>query len=230
MSTQPESAGRGPYEVRVIEDQWATFRHIVEAVAIVCAGVWAFYTFVYTEKIKPASEPAALAVSTSIQSIGRDRSRDLISVALVFRNTGKTEIDVAADGFNVWGERYGSRATIRRKDRPDAREYDATLPIVSRRLISAAVELRDAAIGGRRGAHIILEPGESETINEVLAVPRGAYDIIHSQVIAVPVKTSRTEKLAITVSTNRVGGYWLIPDPRSDSEEDDNSADFGLAP
>ncbi|MBC5799358.1 MAG: hypothetical protein GIW94_05210 [Candidatus Eremiobacteraeota bacterium] len=31
-----------PQAIRLVEDRWATIRHVVEAVAIVAAGAWAF--------------------------------------------------------------------------------------------------------------------------------------------------------------------------------------------
>ena len=229
MQRPERDAERGaPYEVRIVEDRWAAFRHIIEAVAIVCAGMWAFYTFIYQEKIKPASEPAALNVSISVHSLRHDPVRDILGLELVFRNTGKTEIDIAADGYNVWGENYANHPRIRTNERIDRRQYDAGLPIVSRRLITAFIELRDAAQGGRLGTHIILEPAESETIDEVFAVPRGAYDVVNAQIIAVPVKTTTPGKVPIAVVTNKVGGYWLKPG--AGIEEDDNSTDFALPP
>jgi hypothetical protein len=205
-------------------------RHIVEAVAIVCAGIWAFYTFIYQEKIKPASEPAALNAGISVSSLGRSRNRDIMGLAIVLRNTGKTEIDIAADGYNVWGERYGAHPIVRKREQPNQHAYDAGLPIVSRRLVTAFAELRDSAVGGRLGTHIIIEPGALETIRYVFAVPRGDYDIIHAQVIAVPVKTTTIAKVPVAIQTNRVGGYWLQPAPNAGVEEDDNSTDLVLPP
>ncbi len=215
---------RQPYHVRIAEDPWATLRHIVEAVAIVSAGVWAFYTFIYQEKIKPAEEPAALNVSISVQGFGHDRLRDFFGLKLVFHNTGKTEIDIAADAYNVWGERYGTRATIRRQDTGNVRRYASNLPIVSRRLIAAFVELRDAAVGGRRGTHIEMEPDTTETVSGVFAVPRGTYDLIHAQAIAVPVKLGMKRKIHVSIVSNAIGGYGLVPE--TDFEEDDNTTDY----
>jgi hypothetical protein len=211
------------YHVRIAEDRWATLRHVVEAVAIVLAGVWAFYTFVYTEKIKPAGEPAALSVTISVKSLGRSSTRDDFGYALTFSNTGKTVLDVAADGYNIWGERYGARPVLWKRDGPNRHEYSNDLPIVSRRLITAFAELRAKAVGGRALSHIEIEPGSTETIAGVFAVPRGAYDVIQAQVIAVPVKTSAAQ-VVVRVLKDRVGGYWLQPPDGVD--EDDNSTEF----
>ena len=221
---------RDPHEIRVLEDRWVTVRHIVEAVAIVSAGIWAFYTFVYQERIKPASEPAALTLTIALSSLGHDRLRDIVNLHVGLHDTGKTEIDIAADGYNIWGERYGGQSVVRRRESPDRYRFDSGLPIVSRRLITAFAELRDAAVGGTKGNHIIIEPGSTETLDRVFAVPHGAYDIIHAQVSAVPIKTTRTAKVPIAVTTPRVGGYLLRPAAGDDAEEDDNTTDFALPP
>jgi hypothetical protein len=215
---------RGPHEVRIVEDRWATLRHIIEAVAILAAGIWAFYTFIYQEKIKPASEPAALNVSLAVSSLGHDSARDYLSLALVFRNTGKTEIDIAADAYNVWGERYGSQPVVRREMQPTSRSYDANIPVVSQRLIASLAELRDMAVGGKRDQHLIIEPGASETLVRVFAVPRGAYDLIRAQVFAVPLKTSTSERVQVAVIAQPAGGYSLKP--KLPIFEDDNTTDF----
>jgi hypothetical protein len=87
--------------IRLVEDRWATFRHILEVVAIIAAGAWAFYTFCYQEKIKPAGEPASIEETLCITRLGRDAQRDIIDASFGFRNTGKTEIDIAADGWSL---------------------------------------------------------------------------------------------------------------------------------
>jgi hypothetical protein len=214
--------GRGPYEVRIIEDRWATFRHVIEAVAILAAGAWAFYTFVYQEKIKPANEPAALTLTLEVSSLGHDRARDNLSLTVVMVNAGKTEIDIAADGYNVWGRRYGPRRTVRIWQQGTQRSYDNDLPIVSNHLITAAAELRDAAVDGDKGRHIILEPGATERLTWVFAIPRGAYDIIHAKAIAVPVKTG-SPRVRVLILPDTAGGYRLNA---INSFEDDNSTDF----
>jgi hypothetical protein len=217
----------GPHHIRLEEDRWSTLRHIVEAVAIVAAGVWAFYTFIYQEKIKPASEPAALSDTIAIRSLGQTRTREIMGITLSFHNTGKTAIDIAADGYNVWGRRYGRNPIVRQRIGAARREYNADLPIVSQRLVASMAELRDMAVGGRKGQHIFIEPGAVDSISQVLAVPRGTYDIVRAQVFAVPVKRTRVEKVPVAIATNKVGGYWLMPSG-SGVEEDDNTTDFVL--
>jgi hypothetical protein len=221
--------GFEPRAIRIVEDRWTTVRHGVEALAIVAAGVWAFYTFIYQERIKPANEPAALDLSVSVQRLGRDARREILEVTVHMHNAGKTEIDIAADAYNVWGERFADRERVVSRHGSAQSGYANSLPEVSERAIDAFAELRDAASGGRVGTHIILEPGANEDLGDVFAIRRGEYDLIHAQGIAVPVKTGSRAKVNVRVLRNRNGGFWLsVPDV--DVDEDDNDTDFALIP
>jgi hypothetical protein len=71
-------------------------------------------------------------------------------------------------------------------------------------------------------------PRQARTARHATDLPRGAYDIINAQVIAVPIKTSATEKVPVTVVRSPVGGYGLRPGPGA--EEDDNHSYFALPP
>jgi hypothetical protein len=214
-----------PYAVRLEEDRWATVRHIVEAIAIVCAGIWAFYTFVYQERIKPAGEPAALNLGVSFLTLSHSPKRDLVKLVIDLHNVGKTEFDLAADGYNVMGERFASRQVPRTDEHGPRYERRTDQPIVSRHLVAAFVELRARAIGGRKGIHIIVEPGATETMAYVIAIPPNAYDLLHAKAMAIPVKTDSTQPIPVKVTRSATSGYSIGTNAPGVSE-DDNEADF----
>jgi hypothetical protein len=216
-----------PRTIRILEDRWTTLRHVVEAIAIVAAGAWAFYTFIYQEDIKPANEPASLDVSVSIARLGRDARRDILQATLHVRNSGKTEIDVAADALNVWGDRFADRQRSRQTNTGYGRRDDFKEPRISRRLLDSFAELRSAAVGGNVGNHIVLEPGVSYDFGDVVVLPRGAYELIHAEGIAVPVKTSLRRKIRVRISRGDDRGFWLDTD---DASESDYETDFALIP
>ncbi len=221
-------SAREPRQFRLIDDRWTTIRHVVESLAIVAAGAWAFYTFIYQERIKPAQEPAALGQSIAISRLGRDARRDFLGFTISLQNTGKTEIDIAADAFTVWGYRYGAHATTTFRKTASEQTFMRNLPVAGRRVIEAYSELRDASIGGHRGNHIILEPGETQTIVDVLVVTRGMYDLIHAEIAAVPIKTPVRRRVRVTVVREPSGAFRLHPDNTVD--EDNTSSDFALVP
>jgi hypothetical protein len=222
-------SAREPRMIRLAEDRWATVRHIVEAVAIIGAALWGFYVFIYQERIKPASEPAALALSVSIDRLGRDAHREVLRVTTIMRNTGKTELDIAADGYDVWGLRFGQKQVKRGVDAPNDRESYNDIPRTSSELVATSFELRDAAIGGRHNFHIIIEPGAQEQLSRMLVVPRGRYDVIDAQVFAVPVKTSLRNKVDLQIVRARDGSL-SIASRTPGVDEDDNETQFALIP
>jgi hypothetical protein len=223
-----ETVGSGTYEVRIVEDRWATFRHIIEAVAIVAAGAWAFYVFVYQEKIKPQSQPASLTIDVSMYEISHTARLDIVGVKLVFRNSGQTEIDVAADGFSVWGERFGRAVVARRRELPFYSGFDRDLKVESKTVVRSSMELRDMAVGGVPGNHIIMEPADLETLVYTIVIPHDAYDLLYARVIAVPLKTSQVSKIPVTIKRRSDGSYWLSFHKDDDGTEDDNDAYFSV--
>jgi hypothetical protein len=233
------SSARGrPQTIRLLEDRWTTARHVVESIAIVAAGAWAFYTFFYQNMIKPAQDPPALHEILTITSLGRDAKRDFIDASFGFQNAGKTEISIAADAWNVWGVRYGTRERVQTINTSPVtksviREYRDSVPIVSQHLIARLVDLRQAAQGGRP-ADIVLEPGDETTIHDVIVLRRGTYDLIKSDMIAVPVKTAEFggntgRRVRIDIIRQKDGSIFLKPDAKG-VVEDDNATDFALKP
>jgi|SRR5579863_8581314 len=218
-----------PHTIHLVEDPWAMLRHVVEVLALVAAGAWAFYTFIYQERIKPASEPAALDDTITVQRVGGDRLRDILVVSVRLHNDGKTEIEIAADGFNVWGDRYAKVVKRSVLNASTIQTVSNDYPRISHELIRSYVELREAAANGNRHRGTTLEPDGVVTIPYTIVIPRGVYDVIEAQVTAIPVKTPVRQLANVQVIRNSDGSVTL----RSltpGTEEDDNSIDFGLLP
>jgi len=224
------SSNREPRAIRLVDDRWTIVRHVVESLAIVAAGVWAFYIFVYQEKIKPASDPASLTTSIGVHRLGRDATREALSIDVRLQNSGKTEIDIAADAFNVWGERYGTHDVSTDRRYTTSRKYSRSVPLLSRTLIQTFAELRSRAVGGKKVAHIIIEPGAAQPISYLVVVPRGEYDVIQAQAIDVPVKTSESHEVPVAITGDYSHGLWLTLPPGADADVDDTNTHFALIP
>ena len=61
-----------------------------------------------------------------------------------------------------------------------------------------------------------------------LHAPRLKYDLLYARVIAVPVKTSQTKRVSVTVRRDANGSYWLALPQNADATEDDNDAYFSV--
>jgi hypothetical protein len=216
------------HTVRLVEDPWATVRHIIEAAALIAAGAWAFYTFIYQEKIKPAEDPASLEANVSLDRVGHDATRDVLEVSVHWHNNGKTEIEVAADGYNVYGDRYARSESQTVRDSANRYAFHHDDQLVSHQLIDSFAELRATAIGGST-SHTTIEPDGTVTIPYTIVIPRGKYDVIYAQVIAVPVKTPVHPRVRVEIIRHADGSIYLHPITPG-TYEDDNSIEFGLLP
>lgn len=218
-----------PRAIRLVEDPWATLRHVVEVLALVAAGVWAFYVFIYQERIKPANEPASLDDTITIQRIGQDRTRDVLDVAIHLHNSGKTEISIAADGFDVWGDRYAKTATRAVFNSSYVHDVTNDDGLVEHKLLKSYIELRKNAAGGPPGKNTTIEPDGVVSIPYTIVIPRGMYDVIDARVTAIPVKTPVRQPVIVQI-IHGADGSMVLRSSTPGVSEFDNSADFGLLP
>jgi len=86
-------------------------RDIVEIVAIVAAGIWAFYVFVYENRIKPTLQPPDVTITGSIERIGRVHGLDTIRLTTAVNNVGSTAIIFLAYSVTVTGARVALSKT-----------------------------------------------------------------------------------------------------------------------
>lgn len=102
----------------------AVIRDLVEVVAILAAGAWALYTFVYDQRIKPASEPPSVVLTGSLQRVGERGDKVQMQYHVTLRNTGQTRIYTIADGIVAVGLRYvPSRTATTWTPAPGVTEY-----------------------------------------------------------------------------------------------------------
>ena len=176
-----------------------------------------------------AGEPAALDDTVTIARVGHDRTRDILEVSIHLHNSGKTEIEIAANGYNVWGDRYALSESKTVRYGPKQYAFNNNEQRISQQLISSFAELRDAAIGGKRGRHSTIEPDGVVTIPYIIVIPRGTYDVIRAQVLAIPAKTPVRPRVSVQILRNPDGSISLNS-LTPGIFEDDNSVDFGLLP
>ena len=78
---------------------------LVQTLAILGAGAWAVYTFIYEARIKPALEPPAVSVTTSLVRAGERDRHVAIRSTVTRRNVGQTGVRVLGLVYNVTGVR-----------------------------------------------------------------------------------------------------------------------------
>lgn len=82
------------------------WRHGVEIVALVVAAIWAFYTFIYQERIKPESEELRLQPTVALRHELLASGHEYVEVRFTVKNISGR--DATLDGMivNVYGRRF----------------------------------------------------------------------------------------------------------------------------
>lgn len=83
----------------------ATVRDVVEILAILAAGIWAFYIFAYENRIKPSFASPDLDVTASMHKISERNGLIAVGLHVDFHNIGTVKADILAVAINVYGQR-----------------------------------------------------------------------------------------------------------------------------
>lgn len=155
-------------------------RDIVEIVAIVAAGIWAFYIFVYENRIKPALQPPDVTITGSMDRIGRVHGLDAIRLTVQANNVGSTAVTFLAYSVTVIGTRVVLSKTpvyLMRRPYADAfqRHFRLVNPVV---VFRNAFLTKDADPNTTTG--FTLQPASSSKADSVFYVPAGTYDRLNA--------------------------------------------------
>ncbi len=183
-------------------------RTAVEIVAIAAAGIWALYTFVYEQRIKPLAEAPAFSVPTTVDQQRASNGVVFLTIHKRLVNTGNVSIDIAAESLSVYGERIAGTMRAQRVESPTLMEVRADVPRQRVALLFSFAKLRSGAIGGPN-TNFYLPPHSSAEEDFLVAVPARAYpvvSIVRKDYIA---KAPIRPKIPIRIVANRYGAYGL---------------------
>jgi hypothetical protein len=213
-------------EVRIVEDRWGTIRHVVESIAIVAAGLWAAYVFIYQERIKPTLEPPSLQETVTFEPGKVVSGVRVAQLHIEFSNTGHVDTDVYAETASVFGDRFDAAGgrRVRISTDPGTLEINRLVPVSKKELIYSYATLRDAAVGG--GAHVILRPDQKYAFTIPISVKDERFDELHAEVSIDYGRAylGRSGFARIALARAADGSLVLkVPKPR---REDDGLLDF----
>jgi hypothetical protein len=75
----------------------------VQTLAIVLAGAWAVYTFVYEAKIAPGLAPPSVSVTSALERVGQRDGMVAIRSTVTRTNVGQAEVRILGLTYNVVG-------------------------------------------------------------------------------------------------------------------------------
>lgn len=144
-------------------------RDLVEIVAIVAAGIWAIYVFVYTDRIEPFQKPVAPVVDASMTVEGAKGDLLAVRISQSIKNLGPGTLRVMGRSANVSGN------SVRIPD-------DRSLHKV--RMAKATDEVEERFTFSKFETvftYIVREPyalaaGQTFSYSTIIYVPRNRYD------------------------------------------------------
>jgi hypothetical protein len=155
-------------------EQW---RHAVEIAAFVAAGLWAFYVFVYEQRLKPLSEPPVLTSTIQVEPQPLRGENSLLTVTLVLKNIGSPTVKMDGTIVNVYGVRYEHLPDghIERLRLPSFGFFSRSQPVAERRLLASLLFGSDPP-GGKRAIEI--DPGDDVVYYPHTVIASNRYDAV----------------------------------------------------
>ncbi|MFO1417297.1 MAG: hypothetical protein U1E83_01370 [Methylotetracoccus sp.] len=165
--------------------------NIVQTIAILAAGAWGVYTFIYQAEIAPAREPASLSVTSTVTDVGHKGNQVAIRSTVTRSNVGHTPVRLLALTYNVVGAkvRFGEKAAAdvepadleRVSNLTHARYYDEPEQQV---ILRHGVLFKGAARddGAHEAPDSVLNPGESVSRDMIFYADRETFDFVRFQV------------------------------------------------
>ena len=206
----PDSGERnGPSRLSALRD-------IVEIVAIIAAGGWAFYTFIYQNDIKPANSTPLVQFEAKMTRLGERHGFVAVQSHIEIKNVGISDVWFYGIAETV----LGSTIRARPRSRPPALDPtalhaeiepewidDAPIPVYS---IAFVTQLANP----RSDSQLSLSPGQSIPVDRLFYVRAGRYDEL---LLNIDLRFAAHEKrLRFTLAGSATSRESCRPNPPAD--------------
>lgn len=192
----------------------------VQTLAILGAGAWGVYTFIYEARIKPSLEPPAVSVTTDLVKAGERDNHVAIRSTVTRKNVGQTGVRVLGLAYNVIGIRaqFADRSAkagdladgLEAKDRViAARDY--TLAEPGTVILRQGMLFAGAARGEAKPSD--LYPGEAVSRDLIVYADRTQYDFVRFEV---SLAYAKEDDPAVELRFDLSSAGALILTPRAD--------------
>ncbi|MBV9333028.1 MAG: hypothetical protein JO146_03395 [Candidatus Eremiobacteraeota bacterium] len=162
---------RGPHAV-------ATLRDVVEVLAIVAAGIWAFYVFAYENRIKPAMASPDVDVKASMTRLSERNGLVAVGLHLQMHNVSTVQARFLGLAVNVYGERILASRSPQREgattSRYNFRGFFRAQPRVPVYGYAYVTNLGNPS--STQGTN--LDPGDTIENDYTFYVPKGRFDLL----------------------------------------------------
>ncbi len=195
-------------------------RDVVEVVAIVLAGAWALYVFVYQNGIKPSLAPPTLSFSVAMRRVGDDGNLTVIRVDETIHNDGSVRAHFLGHSLAV----YGSRVIALNSPAPATSKSYSNVLAAYYAYSKEQPVFRDAFVtqlgDPSTGVDMFVEPGETMPFNKEFYVPRGRFDRLTTYIASVFTKDdAKPIPTTMTIDSSGRTRFHVSPHTQSSTVE-----------
>jgi hypothetical protein len=166
----------------------------VQIAAIVLAGLWGIYTFIYKEYLVPRSSPAFISVDVEMDRVGSNDSLEAMQLRLKVTNQGERTIFTLPSVATVWGSQLQDTPEINDSTFLSSIELTLNADTFSDRHLNRHVGTSKRELVGffRLFSGYEFLPKSTAAYELLVYVPRGKYDQLDADV-AFPVVSDTTD-------------------------------------
>ena len=220
----PDEKGSGSHRalrVHTVPSLADNIRISVEVVAIIAAGLWALYTFVYEQRIKPLSEAPSFSVPTIIEQGSTVNGVAFLTIHKRLQNTGNIPVDIAAEALSVYGEVIVPRTrNYGRIHTPTSVRVKGDVPRKAAGLLYSFAKLRSGAVGGDPTTAFYVPAHSSNEETILVAVPVKTYPVILIVRKDYVEKAPIDPQVPVRIVKDQFGAYSLHSRPDVQGEYD----------
>lgn len=203
-------------------------RTAVEIIAIVAAGLWALYTFVYEQRIKPLAEAPEFSLPTTVDQGPTIDGVAFLTIHKRIENTGNVGVDIAAESLDVYGEKVGAPGQVKRIETPTYVKINDDVPREPVALVFSIAKLRAGAVAGNPNSNFYTPPHSAEEETYLVAVPVTRYRVIKIDRVDYIGRAPITPKMPVQIVKTKFGAYGLHSSVVDG--EFDNETEFAIRP
>jgi hypothetical protein len=168
------------YRIEMQQARFEKLKGVVEVIAIVTAGIWAFYQFIYQDRIVPTLQTPSLTVSIKLEALGTKGAWRAIRMTESYNNTSKSRVSVLARSIDIYGQRISEArpGNAQFVQRPPGqwtldKEYNLSKPVM---LITRATLFEGNA--GSANRRWWFQPGDTSERSAIFYVRSDEYDLL----------------------------------------------------
>lgn len=176
-----------------------TLRELAEVLAIVLAGLWALYVFVYENRIKPALQPPTPSFSVKMSHVGNDGGLAVVQVDESIQNPGSAEVYFLGYSVTV----LGSNVIPLESPAPEKRQTLKSKLQAFYAYSRPQAVYRNAFVTSqgdpRATSGLSVQPGQTTTFSNEFYVPLRRFDHLTAWIKAVYTNSSTSTATTFTI-------------------------------